>query len=145
MLAPLAFVLLAPVDLRATAQRNAEAFLLALRHRDDGYFERTFAPGFTQSIEKRYLDRATALAQIESGLRRIKQQRLTVRVLSAKPEGKGYVATVAWKGTEPATMMNRPATLTATWRDEQHWVPHDKGWALRSLVTSKFDRTIAYP
>ena len=143
MLAP--FVLLAASpgrDLRAIAARNADAFRQAVVRRDGPWFERTFAPDFVQRMDVGHLDRRTALAQLRAGLLRMQTHDLTVKVVAVRAEGKGYVATVAWRGTTPAIIENRPARLTATWRDDQRWAPANGRWVLRGLTTSRFERTI---
>ena len=143
MIAPLALLVLSgPEGLQAVAARNATAFRAAILRRDAAWFDRTLAPDFVQRTESARLDRRTALAQIQNGLLKMPAKTLTAKVASVKPEGKGYDATVVWRGTAPATLMNRPATLTVGWRDEQRWVPVKGRWLLRSLTTSRFEQSI---
>lgn len=142
MLSPLVFVVLQTKPLRTLAERNAAAFRSAILHHDATWFERTLAPAFAQRTEEARLDRRTALAQIEKGLLKMKATSLTQKVTSVRPEGKGYVATIAWHGTLPAKIGERAAVLNVTWEDEQHWKPTAGRWLLQSLTTSHFERVI---
>ncbi len=135
-------VVIQKIDLHAVAERNAAAFRFAIVHRDAGWFERTFTKDFVQRTEEAKLDRRVALAQIQSGLLRMKATKLVEKVVAVKPVGREYVATVDWKGSMPATLRDRPAALDVSWRDEQRWTFVDGRWLLRSLTTSRFVRTI---
>ena len=140
MLIVLPFVLTSPFDKVAAA--NAAAFRSALLRRDAAWFDRTFAPGFTQKVEGNVLDRRAALAQLKGGLMRMDVTGLSAKVTKVRPDGKGYVAQVSWTGTMKAMLQNQPAKLTAKWTDEQRWLPANGRWSLHSIVTSNFERTV---
>ena len=135
-------LLLAP-DLKATAQANVAAFHRAILARDAGWFEKNLTPGFTQRVDGQTLDRRAALAQIKGGLLRMKIGGLTATLVRVRPAAKGYAATVGWRGTMRATLQGKPATLVATWTDEQTWVRTPAGWRLSLLDTHGFERTIS--
>ena len=140
MLFPLAMV--GTPSLAQAAARNAEAFRGAIVRHDPSYFERTFASDYVQVSEGGRIDRAAALAALRKGLLRAPIRGLSVRVVRVGAEGKGYAATLAFRGTMAATLQGRPARLVATWRDDQRWTPVGGRWTLRSSRTYGFARTI---
>ncbi len=141
-MSPLSVGFVVAMSLKEAAQANAAAFRGALLRRDAAWFERTFAPGFTQKAGGSTLDRKAALAQLRGGLMRMDVASLSARLTGVKPEKGGYVATVAWTGTMRATLQGRPAKLTAKWNDAQRWASVKGRWSLDSIVTTGFERTI---
>ena len=136
--------LVAPVTpLERIAAKNVAAFRKAAMGRDVSWFERTYAPTFTQTVDGQRIDRKTALAQLEHGLLRTNLTSLKGKLLRVKPKGTGYLATVAFTGTMRADISGMPSTLTAKWKDDQTWARGKGGWVLTSLATRGFSREIA--
>lgn len=134
MLLPLAIVL-APLPAKTAAQ-NVEAFRKATVARDYAWFEKTFAKDYEEILGNRRIPRATALATIRKGLARSPVATLQARVVKVK----GSVVTAAFMGTMKGRVYGRPATVIATWRDDQTWVAQKGRWLLRSSRTYGFKR-----
>jgi hypothetical protein len=124
------------------AAKNVAAFREAVLRKDFGWFERTYAPDFRQLADGQAIPRTAALAQLRHGLLGMTVRSLKGQVLSVRPKGAGYVATVEFTGTMRAGISGQPATLTAKWKDDQTWAPAKGRWVLKSLSTREFTREI---